>query len=161
MKQKENNMNNTLAPLHRLEFVQTLDSIFDRMLTTINPAFGKEFGVDFFQKESYPKVDVVDTDTSIIIEAEIPGLSKKDISVDMKDGVLTISGSKHQSNEDRDDEVTYIRKELKRSSFRRSFRLGDNLDTTKVDASFEDGLLSVKVPKTKPVQPESKVITIK
>ena len=132
----------------RDEFLTPVDSMIDRFFNEAIPAFGNEFGVEFFGNNSYPKVDVTDHPDKIVIEAEIPGLSKEDVSVDLEERVLTISGGKRDASFDKtDNDVRYIRKELKRSSFKRSFKLGDNMKVSKIGADFDNGLLTVTVPK--------------
>lgn len=129
----------------RDEFLTPVDTLIDRFFNEAMPAFGNEFGVEFFGNNSYPKVDVTDHDDKIMIQAEIPGLSKQDVSVDLEENMLTISGGKRQEAEA--DNTRYIRKELKRSSFKRTFKLGDNMNVKKIKADFENGLLNITVPK--------------
>ena len=88
-----------------------------------------------------PKVDVVDTGTHIEVEAAVPGLSKDDVNVEYTDGILTISGEKINKVE---DNKNYIHRELKRSSFRRSFNVDSSLlDVDKINAEFKDGILKI------------------
>ena len=129
----------------RDDFLTPVDSLIDRFFNEAIPAFGNEFGVEFFGNNSYPKVDVTDHPGKIVIEAEIPGLTKDDVSVDLEERVLTISGGKRDTKLDND--ARYIRKELKRSSFKRSFKLGDNMKVSGIEADFNNGLLNVTVPK--------------
>ena len=86
-----------------------------------------------------------------MIEAEIPGLTKDDVSVDLEERVLTISGGKRDT--ELDENARYIRKELKRSSFKRSFKLGDNMKVSEIEADFNNGLLNVTVPKREKDEP--------
>ena len=116
------------------------------------PSFTDEFGVNFFGSNSYPKVDVIDHDDRITIEAEIPGLSKKEVSVDLEENILTISGAKQSKDES--PEIKYIRKELKRSSFKRSFKLGENINQKNVNADFNNGVLLITLPKKEPEKPK-------
>lgn len=125
------------------EFLTPFDRLFDDFFKTV-PAFQNKYGIDFFEKGSYPKVDILDTETAITIEAAVPGLSKDSISVDVYDGVLTISGEKQETVEKGN---SYLYRELKRSSFRRSWTLGDNLDQDNISAKFEDGMLYLTIPK--------------
>lgn len=136
----------------RDEFLTPVDTLIDRFFNEAMPAFGTEFGVEFFQNNSYPKVDVTDHPDKIMIEAEIPGLSRDDVSVDLEQNVLTITGGKRDTVVD--DGVQYIRKELKRSSFKRSFKLGDNMNVKKIKADFENGLLNITVPKREKESPK-------
>lgn len=140
--------NGKIIPGSRNDFLTPFDSLFDEMVTKAFPSFSEEFGVNFFGSNSYPKVDVIDSSDSIEFEAEIPGLSKDEVSVDVEKGVLSISGQKRQSDEN--NSKTYIRKELKRSSFKRSFKLSESLNHEKIKAKFENGLLLISVPKKKP-----------
>ncbi len=75
-----------------------------------------------------------------------------------EDNVLTITGDKH--NFEDGDGAKVIRRELKHSSFKRSFQLGDQLDGNSVSARFEDGILSVSIPKTEPEKPKKKFVKI-
>ena len=97
-------------------------------------------------------------DDKIGIIAEIPGLDKKDVTVDVEDGILTISGDKHGFAES--DGAKCITRELKQSSFKRSFNLGEHLDGDDVSASFKDGMLSISVPKIEPETPKKKFVKI-
>jgi len=138
----------TLLPTRRNEFLTSFDSMFDEMMGKAFPDFPQEFGVNFFGNNSYPKVDIIDSEKNLILEAEIPGLSKEEVNVDFEEGVLTIAGSKREDS--RPEDHKYVRKELKRSSFSRSFKLADTFDFQKIKAKFENGLLLITVPKKKP-----------
>ena len=138
--------------ISRDEFLTPVDSLLDRFFNEAVPAFGQDFGVEFFGNNSYPKVDVKDYDDKITIEAEIPGLDKDDVSVDLESQVLMISGGKREIKNE--ENARYIRKELKRSSFKRSFKLGDNLNVKKIQADFDNGLLLVTVPKREKDEPK-------
>jgi len=137
-----------IVPASRNDFLTPFDSLFDEMIGKAFPSFEQEFGVNFFGSNGYPKVDVVDTTEAIEFEAEIPGLSKDEVSVDIEKGVLSISGQKRQ--QDGGEQKNYIRKELKRSSFKRSFQISDSFNHDKIQAKFENGLLLISVPKKKP-----------
>ena len=137
---------------NREEFLTSFDSLFDSMGEKAIPSFSQEFGVGFFGNNSYPKLDVIDHDDKIVIEAEIPGLTKDDVSVDLEDKTLCISGGKQSSPKDRNKK--YIKKELKRSNFKRSFTLGERFNLKKAKAEFENGLLLIEVPKKEPDLPK-------
>ncbi len=143
--------------LNRDEFLTPFDKIFDQLMSKQFPAFQEEVGVSFNQG-AYPKVNVYEYDDKIGIIAEIPGLDKKDVTVDVEDGVLTISGDKHGFSES--DGAKCITRELKQSSFKRSFNLGDHLDGANVGASFKDGLLSISIPKIEPELPKKHSVKI-
>lgn len=138
----------SMLPARRNEFLTSFDSMFDEMMGKAFPDFPQEFGVNFFGNNSYPKVDIIDSEKSLLFEAEIPGLSKEEVNVDFEEGVLTIAGAKR--DDPRPEDHKYVRKELKRSSFTRSFKLADSFDFNKIKAKFENGLLIITVPKKKP-----------
>ena len=104
----------------------------------------------------HPMVDIYDRDEKIVINAELPGLEKKDISIDVKDRVLTLKGERAYDNETKDEK--YYRRERAFGKFQRSFTLPDGLDPEKIKAEYKDGLLSVEIPKSEKEKP--KQITI-
>ncbi len=142
--------------LNRDEFLTPFDKIFDQLMLKQFPNFQEEVGVSFNQG-AYPKVNVYEYDDKIGIVAEIPGLDKKNVTVDVEEQVLTISGDKHGFD---DSGGKCITRELKQSSFKRSFNLGEHLDGDSVSAKFKDGMLSISVPKIEPEQPKKHSIKI-
>jgi HSP20 family molecular chaperone IbpA len=142
--------------LNRDEFLTPFDKIFDQLMLKQFPTFQEEVGVSFNQG-AYPKVNVYEYDDKIGIVAEIPGLDKKNVTVDVEEDVLIISGDKHGFDSDGGKCIT---RELKKSAFKRSFNLGEYLDGTKVSAIFKDGMLSISIPKIEPTQPKKHSIKI-
>ena len=142
--------------LNRDEFLTPFDKIFDQLMLKQFPNFQEEVGVSFNQG-AYPKVNVYEYDDKIGIVAEIPGLDKKNVTVDVEEDVLIISGDKHGFDSDGGKCIT---RELKQSAFKRSFNLGEYLDGTKVSAIFKDGMLSISIPKKEPEQPKKHSIKI-
>ena len=142
--------------LSRDEFLTPFDKIFDELMSKTFPTFSDEVGVSFNQG-AYPKVNVYEYDDKIGIVAEIPGLDKKNVSVEVEEDVLIISGDKHGFDSDGGKCIT---RELKQSAFTRSFNLGEYLDGSKVSAKFKDGMLSISVPKKEPEQPKKKFVKI-
>lgn len=119
------------------------------------------FGIDrffdeFFRDPFFARVsswtspiraDVKETDNEYIVEAEMPGVRKEDIIIDLNNDVLTLGVDvKQERNEDEDG---YIYRERRSGSFRRSFTV-PNIDNEKVKASYKDGLLTVVLPKAEP-----------
>ena len=142
--------------LNRDEFITPFDAIFDQLMNKQFPNFQDEVGVSF-NKGAYPKVNVYEYDDKIGIVAEIPGLDKKDVTVDVEDGVLTISGDKHGFDTDGGKCIT---RELKQSSFKRSFTLVEHLSGDDISAKFKDGMLSISIPKVTPEKPKKKFVKI-
>ena len=132
--------------------------MFDQIINTQFPEIEKQVGVKPFSGTAYPKVNVYEYDTKVGIIAEIPGLDKKDLKIDVEDGILIISGDKHGLFDD--DGAKVLRRELKGSSFKRQFELGELLDGDKVKASFKDGLLSIDIPKVEPAKPKKTSVKI-
>ena len=150
-------LRNPFPIIDRDEFLTPFDRMFDQIVGKSFPEINKQVGVNPFQGTAYPKVNVYEYDDKVGVVAEIPGLDKKDLTVEVEDGVLTIAGDKHGLFDDEGAKV--IRRELKHSSFKRSFELGDLLDGDNIKASFKDGLLSIEIPKTEPELP--KVTSVK
>ena len=128
------------------------------MLETNFPEVIDQVGVTPYSNSAYPKVNVYEYDDKVGIVAEIPGLSKKQIKVDVEDNILTISGDKHSVWDDAKAKV--LRRELKQSSFKRSFTLGELLDGDDISANFKDGVLSIEIPKVEPAKPKKHSINI-
>ncbi|MBC8428310.1 Hsp20/alpha crystallin family protein [bacterium] len=142
----------------RDEFLTPFDKMFDSMVESQFPEIVKQVGVKPYQGSAYPKVNVYEYDNKVGIVAEIPGLNKKQLNVEVEEGVLTISGDKHSTFEE--DGAKVIRRELKQSSFKRSFELGEQLDGDNISANFKDGVLSVSIPKIEPEVPKKTFVKI-
>ena len=142
--------------LNRDEFLTPFDKIFDQMMNKQFPAFQEEVGVSFNQG-AYPKVNIYEYDDRIGIMAEIPGLDRKNVSVEVEQNLMTISGDKHGFE---GDGAKCITRELKHSSFKRSFNLGEHLDGEDISASFKDGMLTISIPKKEPELPKKKMVKI-
>ena len=142
--------------LNRDEFLTPFDKIFDQLMDTTFPNFKEEVGVSFNQG-AYPKVNIYEYDDKIGIVAEIPGLDKSNVSVDVEEDVLIISGDKHGFDSDGGKCIT---RELKQSAFTRSFNLGEYLDGKNVSATFKDGMLSISIPKIEPEKPKKTFVKI-
>jgi HSP20 family protein len=99
-----------------------------------------------------PTVDVYENEKEIVIKAEIPGVDKKDIHVDLKDGILSITGERSYENEVKEE--NYHRKERAFGKFYRSFALPEGLNPDKIDADYKDGVLKVEIPKPEEKKPK-------
>ncbi len=142
--------------LNRDEFLTPFDKVFDHLMEQTFPTFKEDVGVSF-NKGAYPKVNVYEYDDKIGIVAEIPGLDKKNVTVEVEEDVLIISGDKHGFDSDGGKCIT---RELKQSAFTRSFNLGEYLDGGNVSATFKDGMLSISIPKKEPEQPKKHSVKI-
>ena len=104
----------------------------------------------------HPMVDIYDDGDKVVIKAEIPGMDKKDISIDLKERVLTLKGERSYNNEAKEDK--YYRKERAYGKFERSFTLPVGLNHKDIKADYKDGLLKIEIPK--PEEEKPKQITI-
>jgi HSP20 family protein len=93
-----------------------------------------------------PTVDIFEEDKEVVVKAEIPGMKKSDISIDIDENSITISGEKKQ--EKKVDKKDYHRVECSYGSFCRSFRLPDTVNSDKAKASFKNGVLEIRMPKS-------------
>jgi HSP20 family protein len=150
--------NRTLPMIDRDSFLTPFDKMFDTMVETQFPDVVKQVGVKPYQGSAYPKVNVYEYDDKVGIVAEIPGLDKKQLDVEVEEGILTISGDKHGVWEEEGAKV--LRRELKASSFKRSFELGELLDGNNIKANFKDGVLSISIPKIEPEKPKKHTVKI-
>ena len=93
-----------------------------------------------------PKVDVIDRDEEILVRAEVPGVDKNDLKVDLTGQHLRIQGERLR--EEKKEEGEFVRSEIARGTFSRTVRLPEDLDFDKAKADFKDGILEVHLPKT-------------
>ncbi|MEF3191189.1 MAG: Hsp20/alpha crystallin family protein [Campylobacterales bacterium] len=105
-----------------------------------------------------PAVNTREGEYAYHIEVDLPGVSKEDIHVEVKDGLLTISGERRMKNEV--TEKDYYKVESFYGKFQRSFTLPDNADVENITASSKDGVLEVVIPKIQEAKSETKKITV-
>jgi len=98
-----------------------------------------------------PRVDVLEADGVLHLEAELPGVDKDDVKVTLEGGVLTVSGERKAA--ETTEGTRHFARERWFGEFSRSFRLGNGYDAKKVDAIFKDGVLSISIPKKDEVLP--------
>jgi HSP20 family protein len=106
-----------------------------------------------------PAVDITETDKAYEITAELPGLDEKNIEVKLANGGLTIKGEKREEKEEK--EKDYYLRERHFGSFERYFHVPEGVDTSKVEATFNKGVLTVTLPKTTEAQKAEKKIEVK
>jgi len=125
------------------------DPFFDMMPTTFSTMLDRFFNDSLASRgrvSSFsPQVDAYETEQGYQIEAALPGLKRDDIKVDFHQGRLTISGERSFQNEQ--NQRRYHVVESSYGSFQRSFQLPETVDPSRIEASFEDGVLRVTVPK--------------
>jgi len=99
-----------------------------------------------------PAIDITEDNDAFIVVADLPGLTKKNISINIKENMLTISGER--KIEKKDENLNYCRTERHDGIFKRSFQLTDQVISDKITASFKDGVLTVNVPKAEEIKPK-------
>lgn len=102
------------------------------------------------------RTDVIEKDDHFEIDIDLPGYNKDDVTAELKDGYLTVSASKSESNDKKDDNGHYLRRERFYGSIKRSYYVGDSVSEDDISAKFENGTLSLNVPKKEPEKVEDK-----
>lgn len=107
-------------------------------------------------RASMMKTDVKENDDNYEVAIELPGYSKDDIQAELKNGYLTVTASKNENKDEKDDKGNYIRRERYQGSCSRSFYVGKQLTQDDIHAKFEDGVLKMVIPKKENTIEENK-----
>ena len=105
-----------------------------------------------------PKVNVVEKDKAFYLDAEIPGLTSNDVSVEFQDDILTLKGTQKQNSPS--DSSNYRIREFNQQSFARSFRLSNQIDSAKAVARMDQGILKITLPKKEVIKPKKIEIAV-
>lgn len=116
----------------------------------LNEFFGDWEQEDTLRHSWAPAVDIHEDDDQYLVEAELPGMNKKDIHLSVKDNILTIKGER--VSEKKDKKENCLRMERSYGSFQRSFRLPEQVKEDKINANFKEGVLTIQIPKTEEVK---------
>lgn len=133
-------------------------------LDFFDDAFGGFFKPLFYEEKHHSmKTDIKETENSYVLDIEVPGFDKKDVNVSLENGYLTVSAQKKiceggENGEKDKKKENYIRRE-RSCSVSRSYYVGD-VDKEAVKAKYENGVLTIDIPKEKPALPESHNIVI-
>lgn len=130
----------------------TLHSEMNRLFDDVFRGLGGGDGVI----GSWPRVDLTDADDHVRVDAEVPGMTEKDIDVTLKDGILTLNGERKVENDDSGRRIS----ERFVGRFTRQIPLGFEVDEDNVTATFDNGELTIKLPKTEPAKTDAKRIEI-
>jgi HSP20 family protein len=103
-----------------------------------------------------PVVDIYENEENIVIKAELPGVAKKDMAIDVKGRVLTLKGERSTDNEVKED--NYYRQERYYGKFERCFTLPVEIDPEKIKADYKDGVLKIDIPKAEESKPKQVTI---
>jgi len=140
---------NTLTTIRPLKLFEELDE------------WNSLFPFPRFLPTSYnvPSIDVEETDKNILIKADLPGLDKKDITISLEDNILSIKGEKKEEKVEKSK--TYLRSERFCGSFVRDIPIHAEIDTEKIDAKYNNGVLELSLPKKDIKQIKAKTVEIK
>ena len=105
------------------------------------------------------RTDISETGEGYKLEAELPGFQKEDIKVDIEDETLTIKAEHSENKDEKNDEGEYVRRERYYGSYQRSFNVSE-IDVENISAAYENGVLTLNMPKKAPVKPESRRLEI-
>ncbi len=142
-----------------IKWVPRPASIFDDMDKMINNVFENDWNFPVRSKTNWsPAVDVKESDNSFTLTADIPGLTKKEVKVNITDGILSISGER--KFEDEKESGNYHYRERRYGSFSRTFNLPETVNEEDISASFKNGILSIELPKHEVVLPKEREIKI-
>ena len=132
----------------------------DRINRLFNDAFPRknDSGDEADAAEWRPAVDIFETDKAVVLEVELPGVTKEDVSVEVKENILTIKGERKVEMEDRND--TFYRRERAYGLFRRAFNLHYVVNPEKIKARFIDGVLRIEVPKPEEEKPKQVTVNV-
>jgi len=145
----------TLAPFTDLEAIQReMNRLFDFSLS--RPGYDD---TSLLGGQWAPLVDIYDSKDNLVVKADLPGLRKDDIQVAIQEKILTISGEKKQELNVSENE--YLRTERFYGSFHRAITLPIEVDRTKVQANFKDGVLELVLPKKEEAKPQQIKIDVK
>jgi len=105
-----------------------------------------------WESEYTPRVDIVEKEDYLSMSFEVPGMDKKDIKVQIKDNILSISGNRESKSEENGD--SYVRREIRTGSFCRQFTLPRTVDTSAIKAEYKNGILEVRLDKREEAKPK-------
>ena len=136
------------------EFRKEVDDLFSRF-------FGSEGWLPsgYFSRGFTPAVDMSETDTEILVKAELPGVDPKEIEVNIAGTTLTIKGEKKEEREEKTENMHRVERSY--GSFFRSINLPCEINEDKIEATFKDGVLNLKLPKTEPDKKRTIKIDVK
>ena len=134
-------------------------SILNDMDKMISNVFENDWNFPVRSKTNWsPPVDVKETDDSFTLTADIPGLTKKEVNVNVSDGIVSISGERKFENEKESDNYHY--RERQYGSFLRTLNLPETVNEEKITANFKNGILSIELPKQEVALPKERQIKI-
>jgi HSP20 family protein len=129
-----------------------MERVFDELGRWRWPSWMEEEGTFM------PAIEVGETDDEVVVKAQVPGMKREDLQVELLDGSLTIKGEAKEEKEEK--KKSYYRREFSYGQFARSIALPSGVDTSEASAELRDGVLNVHVPKTEEAKKHSVKLTI-
>lgn len=126
-------------------------SSLDREASNMLKHFNGEEPANHQHVDFAPSVDISESTDHYLLQADLPGLNEKDIEVKVHEDTLLLSGKREELKEEKEEGS--LRRERRFGSFMRRFNLGKGVDASKIEAKYENGVLSITVPKKEEVQP--------
>jgi HSP20 family protein len=144
--------------LIRWEPVRELNTIQSEMNRLFNTFFESPQGGGHQLRRWIPAMDLVETEGEYVLRADLPGLTEKDVNIELDDNVLTVSGERKSEREERKE--GYYRVERASGSFSRSLTLPEGVDSDRIAASFDRGVLEIRIPKPEVRKPQKVAIAV-
>jgi HSP20 family protein len=143
-------------PVRELGTIQNeMNRLFNTFFET--PTTGGNGGATTLRRW-IPAMDLVETQEDFVLRADLPGLTENDVNIELEDSVLTISGERKAEHEERKE--GYYRVERASGAFSRSLTLPEGVDASAIKASFDHGVLEVRVPKPEAKKPQKVAISV-
>jgi len=130
------------------------DGLFPNLLNTFYDDDWFKMPDTFKMGTSAPAVNILDHDEHFEVDLAVPGMRKEDFTIDLEKNILTISAENKFENEEKDEKENYTRREFNYSAFKRSFTLPDTVEGEKISATYNNGVLSITVPKKEEAKPK-------
>ena len=143
-------------PVRELTSLQSeMNRLFNTFFDTPSSSRGGNGGA---LRRWLPPMDLVETDDHFILRADLPGLSEEDVTIELEDSVLTVAGERKAEHEDKKE--GFYRMERSFGQFRRSLTLPEGVDADGITASFDKGVLEVRIPKPEERKPRRVAIQV-
>ena len=149
-------MTMTLVKVNNNGLRRPLTSLFDEFFQEL-PSFGKNLN---WESWGSPAVNIHESADAYHLELNVPGRNKEDFKVNVENGLLTVSFENKEEKESKSEDYKTIRREFSYRSFSRSFNLDQQVDATRIQAKYENGLLKIFLPKKAEVKEANKQINI-
>ena len=146
-------------PVRELTSLQSeMNRLFNTFFETPTTGNGTGTGTGGGVRRWVPPMDLVETDEHFVLRADLPGLSEGDVAIELEDNVLTVSGERTAEHEDKQE--GFYRMERSFGQFRRSLTLPEGIDAERIAATFDKGVLEVRVPKPEERKPRRVAIQV-